>query len=162
MKKVNAFLWFDSEAEEAAQFYVGIFKNSKIGKIARYPKEAAEKIGRTPGSVMTIEFKLDGVEFVALNGGPMFKFSEAISFNVNCETQEEIDYFWEKLPAGGRSTGPCGWLKDKFGVSWQVSPVVLGDMLADRDQAKAECVMNAMMEMTKIDIAALRKAALSS
>lgn len=162
MKKVNAFLWFDSEAEEAAQFYVGIFKNSKIGKIARYPKEAAEKIGRPPGSVMTIEFKLDGVEFVALNGGPMFKFSEAISFNVNCETQEEIDYFWEKLPAGGGSTGPCGWLKDKFGVSWQVSPVVLGDMLADRDIAKTERVMNTMMEMTKIDIAALQKAARSS
>jgi predicted 3-demethylubiquinone-9 3-methyltransferase (glyoxalase superfamily) len=158
MKKVNAFLWFDSEAEEAAKFYVGIFKNSKIGRIARYPKEAAEKIGRPPGSVMTVEFTLDRVEFVALNGGPMFKFTEAISFNVNCETQEEIDYFWEKLSADGGSTGPCGWLKDKFGVSWQVSPVVLGDMLSDPDKAKAERVMNAMMEMTKIDIAALEKA----
>jgi predicted 3-demethylubiquinone-9 3-methyltransferase (glyoxalase superfamily) len=159
MKKVNAFLWFDSEAEEAAKFYVGIFKNSKICRITRYPKEAAEKIGRPPGSVMTVEFKLDGVDFVALNGGPMFKFTEAISFSVNCETQEEIDYFWEKLSADGGETGPCGWLKDKFGLSWQVSPVVLGDMLSDRDEAKAERVMSAMMEMTKIDIAQLERAA---
>ena len=162
MKKVNAFLWFDSEAEEAAKFYVGIFKNSKICRITRYPKEAAEKIGRPPGSVMTVEFKLDGVEIVALNGGPMFKFTEAISLNVNCETQEEIDYFWEKLPADGGSAGPCGWLKDKFGVSWQVSPVMLVDLLADPDTAKAERVMNAMMRMNKFDIAALQKAAMSS
>ena len=162
MKKVNAFLWFDSEAEAAAKFYVGIFKNSKICRITRYPKEAAEKIGRPPGSVMTVEFKLDGVEIVALNGGPMFKFTEAISLNVNCETQEEIDYFWEKLPADGGSTGPCGWLKDKFGVSWQVSPVMLGDLLADPDTAKAERVMNAMMRMNKFDIAGLQKAAMSS
>jgi predicted 3-demethylubiquinone-9 3-methyltransferase (glyoxalase superfamily) len=161
MKKINPFLWFDSEAEEAAKFYVGIFKNSKIGKIARYPKEAAEKIGRTPGSVMTVEFKLEGVDFVALNGGPQFKFTEAISFSVNCETQEEIDYFWEKLSADGGETGPCGWLKDKFGLSWQVGPVYLADMLADPDKAKAERVMNAMMEMDKIDIAALEKAAIS-
>jgi len=158
MKKVNAVLWFDSEAEEAAKFYVGIFKNSKIGKITRYPKEAAAKIGPPPGSVMTVEFTLDRVEFAALNGGPQFKFTEAISFNVNCETQEEIDYFWEKLSADGGSTRPCGWLKDKFGLSWQVSPVILGDMLADPDAAKAERVMNAMMEMDKIDIAALEKA----
>lgn len=162
MKKVNAFLWFDSEAEEAAKFYVGIFKNSKICRITRYPKEAAEKIGRPPGSVMTVEFKLDGVEIVALNGGPMFKFTEAISLNVNCETQEEIDYFWERLPADGGSAGPCGWLKDKFGVSWQVSPVMLGDLLADPDTAKAERVMNAMMRMNKFDIAGLQKAAMSS
>jgi predicted 3-demethylubiquinone-9 3-methyltransferase (glyoxalase superfamily) len=162
MKKVNAFLWFDSEAEEAAKFYVEIFKNSKIGRITRYPKEAAEKIGRPPESVMTVEFKLDGVEIVALNGGPQFKFTEAVSLNVNCENQEEIDYFWEKLPADGGSTGPCGWLKDKFGLSWQVSPVILSDMLADPDAAKAERVMNAMMEMTKIDIAELKKAVMSS
>jgi predicted 3-demethylubiquinone-9 3-methyltransferase (glyoxalase superfamily) len=159
MKKVNAFLWFDSEAEQAARFYVGIFKNSKIGKITRYPKEAAGKIGRPPGSVMTVEFKLDGVEFVALNGGPQFKFTEAISFNVNCETQDEIDYFWEKLSADGGSTGPCGWLKDKFGLSWQVSPVILADMLADPDATRAERVMKAMMEMDKIDIVALERAA---
>ncbi|HJX80930.1 MAG TPA: VOC family protein [Candidatus Udaeobacter sp.] len=114
-----------------------MFKNSKIGKIARYGEEAAQKTGRPPGSVMTLEFTLDRVEFVALNGGPQFKFTEAISFAVNCETQDEIDYFWEKLSGDGGSTGPCGWLKDKFGLSWQVSPVVLGDMLADPDKAKA-------------------------
>jgi predicted 3-demethylubiquinone-9 3-methyltransferase (glyoxalase superfamily) len=159
MRKINAFLWFDSEAEQAAKFYVGIFKNSKIGKIARYPKKAAEKVGRPPRSVMTVEFTLDRVEFVALNGGPQFKFSEAISFSVNCETQEEIDYFWAKLSAGGGSTGRCGWLRDKFGLSWQINPVVLGDMLADPDPGKADRVMKAMMEMDKIDIAALEKAA---
>jgi len=151
-------LWFDSEAEEAAKFYVGIFKNSKIGRIARYPKDAAERIGRPLGSAMTVEFTLDGVSFVALNGGPQFEFTEAISFNVNCENQEEIDYFWERLSADGGSTGPCGWLKDKFGVSWQVSPVFLGDMLADRDADKAERVMQAMLQMTKFDIAALQNA----
>ena len=107
---------------------------------------------------MTVEFQLDGADFVALNGGPMFKFTEAISFSVNCETQDEIDYFWEKLSAAGGSTGPCGWLKDKFGLSWQVSPVVLGDMLSDPDIANAERVMNAMMEMDKINIAELKKA----
>jgi len=159
MKKINPFLWFDSEAEQAAKFYVGIFKNSKIGKIARYPKEAAAKIGRPAGSVMTVEFTLDRVEFVALNGGPQFKFSEAISFSVNCETQEEIDYFWEKLSADGGSNGRCGWLRDKFGLFWQINPVVLGDMLADPDPGKADCVMRALMEMDKIDIAALEKAA---
>ena len=110
---------------------------------------------------MTVEFTLEGVEFVALNGGPMFKFTEAISFSVNCETQDEIDYFWEKLSADGGSTGPCGWLKDKFGLSWQVSPIVLADMLADKDEAKSQRVMRAMMEMGKIDIATLEKAAMS-
>jgi predicted 3-demethylubiquinone-9 3-methyltransferase (glyoxalase superfamily) len=155
MKKINPFLWFDSEAEQAAKFYVGIFKNSKIGKIARYGEDGP----RPKASVMTVEFTLDRVEFVALNGGPQFKFTEAISFSVNCETQDEIDYFWEKLSADGGSTGPCGWLKDKFGLSWQVSPVFLGDMLADPDAGKANRVMKAMMEMDKIDIAALEKAA---
>jgi predicted 3-demethylubiquinone-9 3-methyltransferase (glyoxalase superfamily) len=159
MKKINPFLWFDSEAEQAAKFYVGIFKNSKIGKIARYSEEAAEKTGRPAGSVMTVEFTLDKVEFVALNGGPQFKFAEAISFAVNCETQDEIDYFWEKLSADGGSTGRCGWVKDKFGLSWQINPAFLGDMLADLDKVKAARVMNALMEMDKIDIAALEKAA---
>jgi predicted 3-demethylubiquinone-9 3-methyltransferase (glyoxalase superfamily) len=159
MKKINPFLWFDSEADEAAKFYVGIFKNSKIGRITRYGEEAAQKAGRPAGSVMTVEFTLEKVDFVALNGGPQFKFTEAISFSVNCETQDEIDYFWEKLSADGGSTGRCGWLKDKFGLSWQVSPVFLGDMLADRDAEKANRVMKAMMEMNKIDIAALEKAA---
>ena len=156
--KISPFLWFDSQAEEAAKFYVSIFKNSKILKTTYYEKESAEKIGRTPGSVMTVEFTLDGVEFIALNGGPQFKFTEAISFAVNCETQEEIDYFWEKLSADGGSTGPCGWLKDKFGLSWQVNPRVLGEMLADKDKAKAARVMKAMMEMDKFDIAALKRA----
>ena len=158
MQKISAFLWFDSQAEEAAKFYVGIFKNSKLGRITRYDDEVAEKIGRPVGSVMTVEFQLEGVEFVALNGGPQFQFTEAISFSVNCETQDEIDYFWEKLSADGGSTGPCGWLKDKFGLSWQISPVVLGDILADKDPAAAGRVMKAMMEMEKIDIAALKKA----
>src|SRR5207249_5498080 len=159
MRKINPFLWFDSEAEQAAKFYVGIFKNSKIGKIVRYPKEAAEKIGRMPGSVMTAEFTLDRVEFVALNGGPQFKFTEAISFSVSCEDQDEIDYFWEKLSADGGSTGQCGWLKDKFGLSWQVNPVFLDDMLGDPDAGKANRVMKAMTQMDKIDIATVEKAA---
>ena len=155
MKKINPFLWFDSEAEQAAKFYVGIFKNSKIGKITHYGEDGP----RPKGSVMTAEFTLDRVDFVALNGGPQFKFTEAISFSVNCETQDEIDYFWEKLSVDGGSTGRCGWLKDKFGLSWQVNPVFLGDMLADPDAGKANRVMKAMMEMDKIDIAALEKAA---
>ena len=155
MKKINPFLWFDSEAEQAAKFYVGIFKNSKIGKITHYGEDGP----RPKGSVMTAEFTLDRVDFVALNGGPQFKFTEAISFSVNCETQDEIDYFWEKLSADGGSTGRCGWLKDKFGLSWQVNPVFLGDMLADPDKAKAARVMNALMRMDKIDIGALEKAA---
>jgi predicted 3-demethylubiquinone-9 3-methyltransferase (glyoxalase superfamily) len=161
MQKINPFLWFDAQAEEAAKFYVSVFKNSKIDKVTRYPDQAVKKIGRAPGSVMTVEFTLDGVGFVALNGGPQFKFTEAISFNVNCDTQKEIDYFWEKLSADGGETGPCGWLKDKFGLSWQISPPVLAEMLADKDKAKAERVMFAMMEMDKIDIAALERAAMS-
>ena len=156
MKKINPFLWFDSEAEQAAKFYVRIFKNSRVGKITHYDED-----GPGPkGSVMTVEFTLDKVDFVALNGGPQFKFTEAISFSVNCETQDEIDYFWEKLSADGGSTGQCGWLKDKFGLSWQVTPVFLGDMLADRDTEKANRIMKAIMEMDKIDIAALEKAAM--
>jgi predicted 3-demethylubiquinone-9 3-methyltransferase (glyoxalase superfamily) len=158
MKKINPFLWFDAEAEEAAKFYVGTFKNSKIGKIARYGEEAAQKTGRPAGSVMTVEFTLDRVDFVALNGGQQFKFTEAISFSVNCETQDEIDYFWERLSADGGSTGRCGWLKDKFGFSWQVNLVFLADMLADPDVGRANRVMKAMMEMDKIDIAGLEKA----
>ena len=157
MQKISPFLWFDTQAEEAARFYVGVFKNSKLGRITHY----GEAGPRPKGTVMTVEFTLEGVEFVALNGGPMFKFTEAISFSVNCETQDEIDYFWEKLSADGGSTGPCGWLKDKFGLSWQVSPIVLADMLADKDEAKSQRVMRAMMEMGKIDIATLEKAAMS-
>jgi len=158
MPKITPFLWFDNQAEEAAKFYTSIFKNSKIDKIIRYPKEAAEKIEREPESVMTVEFTLDGVEFVALNAGPQFKFNESVSFVVNCETQAEIDYYWGKLSADGGSTGACSWLKDKFGLSWQVQPRLLIQMLSDSDKAKAERVMNAMMEMDKIDIDKLKVA----
>jgi predicted 3-demethylubiquinone-9 3-methyltransferase (glyoxalase superfamily) len=158
MQEITPFLWFDNQAEEAAKFYVSIFKNSKIDKITRYPNEAAEKIEREPGSVMTVQFTLNGVEFVALNAGPQFKFNESVSFVVNCETQEEIDYYWEKLSADGGSTNACSWLKDKFGLSWQVQPRLLIKMLADPDKAKAERVTNAMMEMDKIDIDKLKAA----
>src|SRR6266513_4091723 len=155
MQKISPFLWFDNQAEQAAKFYVSIFKKSKIGKTTNYEKESAEKIGRPPGSVMTVEFTLDGQEFVALNGGPNFKFTEAVSFVVMCETQEEVDYYWEKLTADGGEPGVCSWLKDKYGLSWQVQPRLLIQLLGDADKAKAERVMNAMMGMTKIDIAAL-------
>src|SRR6266487_6787234 len=157
MQKITPFLWFNYNAEEAANFYASIFKDSKIGRIARYGEEAAEKTGRPKGSVMTIEFELEGQRFVGLNGGPMFKFTEAISFVVNCETQEEVDYFWSKLSAGGEESR-CGWLKDKFGLSWQVAPTVLIEMLADKNAAKAKRVMHAMLQMDKIDIPTLEKA----
>jgi len=156
-QKITPFLWFDDKAEEAAKFYTSIFKNSKIGKTTRYDEEAGEATGRPAGSVMTVEFELEGHQFVGLNGGPMFKFSEAISFVVNCETQEEVDYFWSKLSAGGEESR-CGWVRDKFGLSWQVVPVVLIEMLADKDAAKAKRVMHAMLQMDKIDIPTLKKA----
>ena len=162
MQRISPFLWFDTQAEEAAKFYVSVFKNSKINKITRYPDDAAKRIGCEPGSVMTVEFTLDGVEFVALNAGPQFKFTEAISFVVMCETQKEVDYYWEKLTTDGGEPGPCSWLKDKFGLSWQVQPRLLIELLGDPDKAKAERVMNAMMQMGKIDVAALEKAARSS
>jgi predicted 3-demethylubiquinone-9 3-methyltransferase (glyoxalase superfamily) len=156
-QKITPFLWFDDKAEEAAKFYTSIFKNSKIGNITRYDEEAAGPTGRPAGSVMTVDFQLGGQEFVALNGGPMFKFTEAISFVVNCENQGEVDYFWSKLSAGGEESR-CGWLKDKFGLSWQVVPTVLTEMLTDKDTAKAKRVMHAMLQMDKIDIAVLKKA----
>ena len=153
MQKITPFLWFDDKAEEAAKFYVSIFKNSKIGSIARYGEE-----GPGPkGSVMTVAFQLEGQEFVALNGGPLFKFTEAISFVVNCETQEEVDRFWEKLSEGGEKSR-CGWLKDRFGLSWQVVPTVLSELLQDKDPEKAKRVMQAMLQMDKIDIARLKQA----
>jgi predicted 3-demethylubiquinone-9 3-methyltransferase (glyoxalase superfamily) len=159
MQKISPFLWFDTNAEEAVNFYISVFKNSKIDKITRYPEEAARQIGREPDSTMTVEFTLDGVEFVALNGGPQFKFTEAVSFAVTCDTQEEIDYYWEKLTADGGEPGPCSWLKDKFGLSWQVQPRLLIELLADPDKATAERVMNAMMQMGKIDLAGIKQAA---
>ena len=158
MQKITPFLWFDHKAEEAVNFYTSIFKNSKIGKIARYD-EAGEKVaGRPAGSVMTIEFELEGQDFIALNGGPQFKFTEAISFVVNCETQAELDYYWEKLIAGGEEV-QCGWLKDKFGLSWQVVPTVLGELLSSKDAAESQRVMEAMLKMVKLDIKKLQAAA---
>ena len=158
MQKITPSLWFDHQAEEAAKFYTSIFKNSKAGRILRYGERAAEKTGRPIGSVLTIEFEIESQKFVALNGGPLFKFNESISFVVNCETQEEVDYFWEKLTADGGEESACGWLKDKFGVSWQIVPTVLIDMLHDKDSEKSERVTNAMLQMRKIDISKLKTA----
>jgi predicted 3-demethylubiquinone-9 3-methyltransferase (glyoxalase superfamily) len=151
-------LWFDDQAEEAARFYTGIFRNSRIGKIARYGKAGQEFHGKPEGSVMTVAFELDGQPFTALNGGPVFKFNEAISLQVNCETQEELDHYWNKLSAGGdEKAQQCGWLKDKFGVSWQIVPAVLPELMSDRP--KAEKTMTALLKMKKLDIAALERAA---
>jgi predicted 3-demethylubiquinone-9 3-methyltransferase (glyoxalase superfamily) len=154
MQKITPFLWFDGNAEEAANFYISIFKNSKMGKISRYGDA-----GPGPkGSVMSVTFQIEGQEFFALNGGPQFKFTPAISFFVNCETQQEVDELWEKLSAGGR-TDRCGWLQDKFGVSWQIIPSVLGQLLGDKDPARAKRAMQAMLQMTKIDGKAMQQAA---
>jgi predicted 3-demethylubiquinone-9 3-methyltransferase (glyoxalase superfamily) len=158
MQKITPFLWFDDQAEEAAKFYTSIFKNSKVGKITRYGESAEKAAGRPAGSVMTVEFELEGQKFTALNGGPVFKFNESISFVVNCETREEVDYFWEKLSADGGQESQCGWLRDKFGVSWQVVPTVLIEMLQDKDSEKSERVMKAMLQMQKIDIKTLTEA----
>ena len=156
-QKITPFLWFDDKAEEAAKFYSSIFKNSKIGKVTRYTEESVGPTGRPAGSVMTVDFELEGQKFVALNGGPIFKFTEAVSFVVNCENQEEVDYFWKKLSDGGEESD-CGWLKDKFGLSWQVVPMVLMEMLTDKDTTKAKRVMHAMLQMDKIDIPTLERA----
>jgi predicted 3-demethylubiquinone-9 3-methyltransferase (glyoxalase superfamily) len=153
MQKITPFLWFDDKAEEAMKFYVSVFKNSKIGGLTRYGEE-----GPGPkGTVMTTTFQLEGQEFIALNGGPLFKFTEAISFVVNCDTQEEVDYYWEKLSAGGEKSR-CGWLKDKFGLSWQIVPTVLGELFQDKDPEKSQRVMHAMLQMDKMDIEDLRRA----
>ncbi|HUF40549.1 MAG TPA: VOC family protein [Verrucomicrobiae bacterium] len=153
MQKITPFLWFDDKAEEAVNFYTSIFPNAKIVSLMRYGEA-----GPGPnGSVMSATFELNGQEFIALNGGPMFTFSPAISFFVHCETQEEVDGFWEKLSAGGEKQR-CGWLKDKYGVSWQVVPAVLGPLLQDKDPEKSKRVMNAMLQMDKLDIAALNRA----
>jgi len=157
MQKISPFLWFDDKAEEAANFYVSVFKNSKIGGITRYDEEGAKASGRPKGTVMTVEFQLDGQEFTALNGGPHFKFTEAISLVVNCETQEEVDEFWEKLSEGGEKSR-CGWLKDKYGLSWQVVPNVLGELFQSKDPERSERVMKAMLQMDKLDIKTLKQA----
>ncbi|HKS35638.1 MAG TPA: VOC family protein [Verrucomicrobiae bacterium] len=158
MQKITPFLWFDNQAEEAVKFYTSIFKNSRIGKTARYDKAGEKVSGRPAGSVMTVEFKIGGQEFVALNGGPVFKFTEAISFVVNCKTQKEVDYYWKKLSAGGKEV-QCGWLTDKYGLSWQIVPTVLGKLLSDKNAAKSQSVMQAMLKMVKLDIKKLKQAA---
>jgi predicted 3-demethylubiquinone-9 3-methyltransferase (glyoxalase superfamily) len=156
-QKITPCLWFDNQAEEAANFYVSIFKNSKTGRISRYGKEGHEIHGKEAGTVMTVEFDIEGQRFTALNGGPHFKFTEAISLQVHCETQEEIDYFWNRLTKGGEE-GPCGWLKDKYGLSWQIVPTALPEMLMDADPAKAQRVTKAFLQMRKFDIAELTRA----
>lgn len=157
MQKITPCLWFDDKAEEAAKFYVSIFKNSKLGNITRYGDAGAEVSGRPKGSVMTVTFEIEGQEFVALNGGPLFKFTEATSFMVKCETQKDIDEMWEKLSQGGEE-GQCGWLKDKYGLSWQIVSPKWDEMLRDKDTKKSERVMKALLQMGKPDIETLQKA----
>ena len=159
MQKITSNLWFDTQAEDAAKFYTSIFKNSRIGKISRYGKEGYEIHKRPEGSVMVVQFYLEEQAFTALNGGPHFKFNEAISFIVNCTSQEEVDHYWEKLSEGGDEKAQmCGWLKDKFGLSWQIVPIVLSEMLSDPDPKKSQPVMKEMLKMKKIDIATLQAA----
>lgn len=160
MQKITPFFWFDTEAEEAARFYVSIFKNSSVGKITHYGKEGYEVHKMPEGTVMTVEFTLEGQPFIALNGGPIFKFNESISFVIDCKSQEEVDHYWNKLTEGGdERSQQCGWLKDKYGLSWQVVPARLNELMSDPDAAKAGRVMNAMLKMKKIDIAELERAA---
>ena len=156
-QKITTFLWFDSQAEEAAKYYVSIFKDSRIVGTTRYDEEASKVAGRPKGSVMTVEFELDGQRFTALNGGPLFKFTEAISLVVHCENQNEVDHFWEKLSAGGEEV-ECGWLKDRYGLSWQVVPDVLIEMLQSKDPEKSKRAMASLLKMRKLDIAALQQA----
>ena len=159
MQKITPCLWFDNQAEEAARFYTAVFKNSRIGRIARYGKEGQEIHGRPEGSVLTVEFEINGQTFTALNGGPIFTFNEAISFQVPCETQDDVDYYWERLSQGGDvNAQQCGWLKDKYGVSWQIVPTALTKMLQDKDRARADKVMKVMLQMKKLDIGGLEQA----
>jgi predicted 3-demethylubiquinone-9 3-methyltransferase (glyoxalase superfamily) len=159
IQKIAPCLWFDHQAEEAAQFYTGVFPSSRIVQVARYPKAGQEVHGRAAGSVMIVKFELAGIELMALNGGPQFKFTEAISLMVNCESQEEIDFYWSRLGEGGDPQAQmCGWLKDRYGLSWQIAPADIGDYYLDHDSTAAARVMTAMMGMRKLDIAALRAA----
>ncbi len=158
MPKITPFLWYDNNAEEAAEFYLTVFENSKINKTTRYDDESSKAAGRPAGSVMTIEFELDGQKFVAINGGPHFKFTEAVSFVIDCENQEKIDYFWEKLSGGGGQESQCGWLKDKFGLSWQVVPATLSELFQGSPESSKR-VMHAMLQMKKLDINVLKQAA---
>lgn len=159
-QKITPCLWFDNDAEDAARFYTAVFPNSRLGTISRYGKAGREVTGKEPGSVMVVEFEIEGQTFTALNGGPQFKFSEAISLQVMCESQAEIDHFWSKLSEGGRE-GVCGWLKDKFGLSWQVVPAVLPQITTGADSAKTDRLMTAIMKMKKFDLKALEQAAAS-
>ena len=160
VQRITPFLWFDDQAEEAARFYTSVFPDSRIVTLTRYSTEAAEVAGRAEGSAMTVVFRLDGQEFVALNGGPIFKFSEAISFVVNCASQDEVDHYWERLSAGGDERAQqCGWLKDRYGVSWQVVPAVLGELLSSPDPEKSRRVMRVLLQMKKIVVADLEGAA---
>jgi predicted 3-demethylubiquinone-9 3-methyltransferase (glyoxalase superfamily) len=159
VNKIGACLWFDDEAEQAAKFYTSVFKNSAIGRTSRYGKAGQEVHRRPPGSVMTVEFELDGQQFVALNGGPVFKFNEAVSFMVTCDDQAEIDHYWNKLSEGGDPKAQqCGWLKDKFGLSWQIVPKALAEMMSGPDPKKSERAMAVLMNMKKLDVAELKKA----
>ena len=157
MQKITPFLWFDDQAETAVKFYTAIFRNSRILKVARYSESGAKASGRKKGSVMTVAFRLNGQEFVALNGGPVFKFTEAISFVVNCKSQAEVDHFWKKLSAGGQEI-QCGWLKDKYGISWQIVPEALGKLMSSKNATKSQRVMQAMLQMVKLDIKKLKAA----
>jgi predicted 3-demethylubiquinone-9 3-methyltransferase (glyoxalase superfamily) len=159
VQKITPFLWFDNQAEDAVRFYTSIFKNSKIGNIARYGNEGFEVHGQPEGTVMTVEFEIEGQAFIALNGGPVFQFNEAISFQVSCNTQAEVDHYWDRLTEGGNEDAQqCGWLKDKYGVSWQIVPVILRELLDGADPAKAQRAMKAMLQMKKLDIAELQQA----
>lgn len=159
MQQITPCLWFDDQAEQAANFYLAIFPNSKIVSISRYGEAGREFHGKPPGTVMTVAFELNGERFTALNGGPLFQFNEAVSFQVNCETQDEVDHYWAKLSEGGdEKAQQCGWLKDKFGVSWQIVPKVLAELLEDEDVEKSQRAMTALLQMKKLDIETLRKA----
>ena len=161
-RRINPCLWFNGQAEAAANYYVGIFKNSRITKVSHYPEAGQETHHKPAGSVMTVEFELDGQRFVALNGGPEFKFNEAVSFVVHCRTQQDIDYYWERLGAGGDPKAQiCGWLKDRFGLSWQITPDRLLDLVTSDDREQAARVMTAMMKMKKIDLSEIERAAKS-
>jgi len=158
IKKLTSCLWFDGNAEEAAKFYVSVFKSGKLGRISHYPNEGQDVHKQPEGRVLVVEFELDGQQFLGLNGGPQFKFTEAVSFIIACDTQQEIDYYWQKLGVEGGQPSQCGWLKDKFGLSWQVAPSKIGDWITDPDKKKSARVFAAVMPMEKIDLATLEKA----
>lgn len=159
LHKITPFLWFDSQAEEAAKFYVSVFRDAKLGKVSRYGEAGQEVHGRSPGSVMTVEFEIEGQPFTALNGGPQFAFNPAVSFVVHCKDQGEVDYYWDRLLEGGGQVQACGWLADRFGVCWQVVPDRLLELVSGNDRAQADRVMQAMLKMKKLDLATLEKAA---